>query len=150
MRTATRHQPLRAREQRGGRRICNRRFRVAHCLCHDDALPDSSGWIKQEARLATAAIGQNLPRKHWQSHNQVTKTALPKAIRPQGVAHHARVGGTAAPPAPVPGSGRNPLAGRGAGMSGTGRETVADWALHETCLVVSTHPEHQGAPQPQN
>ena len=62
MRTTARHQPLRAREKRGGRLFSKRCFRIAQCLCHDATPPDSPGWPEQDVQLAMAAIRQNLQR----------------------------------------------------------------------------------------
>ncbi|MBD0865154.1 MAG: hypothetical protein GDA36_05850 [Rhodobacteraceae bacterium] len=63
------------------------RFRIEQCLYHDDALPDSSGGPKQNARRAMAAIGQNLPRKHRQSQpDHQNRFARCKASRPDRMA----------------------------------------------------------------
>jgi len=53
------------------------------CLCHDDAPPDSSGWIKQNAQLAMPAIGQNLRGTAPQPANTYNRmTRPPKPLCP--------------------------------------------------------------------
>ena len=94
MRTAARHRPLRAREQRGGRLISKRRFRIKDCFgtmkhrpifrAGQNKTPNWRWW--QSGRTCGAPqTGSSSTRKHRQSHNQTTQTALPTvlpAVRP--------------------------------------------------------------------